>query len=190
MYIDGGCFEEQGGCSFVDALFTFSSPTQMVFNAHVNGAEHLIWTVTRAESRGLPASFPAAAAPIGGDAGWPALPQLAATVTWSTPLAAATDVWVILSDTPCGSLTSTSFTCTPSRSISAVAPAGATQVTVLFDQIHPGSYDTVALVDIAGSFSVTLAPAAGDGVSDPSASVVVPASGQATATLPIVFYLP
>ncbi len=190
MYIDGGCFEEQGGCSFVDALFTFSSPTQMVFNAHVNGAEHLIWTVTRAETRTIPSPFPSAPTPLPDDAGWPAMPQLLATVTWSSPLAAATPVWIILSDTPCGSLGSTSFSCTPSRSISATAPAGATQVTVLFDQIHAGSYDAVALLDVAGTFATTLTPAPGDGVSDPSASVTVPASGQGTATLPIVFYLP
>jgi hypothetical protein len=190
MYIDGGCFEEQGGCAFVDALFTFSSPTQMVFNAHVNGAEHLIWTVTRAKSRTLPAPFPADVTALPGDAGWPAMPQLSATVTWSTPLTAATPVWIILSDTPCGSLGSTSFTCTPSRSISATAPVGATQVTVLFDQIHASSYDAVALLDIAGTFATTLSPGPGDGVSDPSVSVVVPATGQGLATLPIVFYLP
>jgi hypothetical protein len=190
MYVNGTCVPEQGGCGFVDALFTFNAPDQMVFNAHVNGQEHLIWTTTRKETRTLPAPFPDDTSPVAADAGWPAMPQLSVRVTWTTALAAATDVWVILSDTPCASSGSATFTCTPSRSISASAAAGATSVTVLFDQIHTGSYNAVALLDISGGFSVTLAPEPGDGVSNPSASIVVPASGEGTATLPIVFYVP
>jgi hypothetical protein len=71
------------------------------------------------------------------------------------------------------------------------APAGATSATLPFNDILSGSYNAVALVDVAGGFGTTsLGPSAGDGVSDPSATTSVPASGQSSATLPIVYYLP
>jgi hypothetical protein len=187
--VDGGCLPVSGGCGFVDAVFSFSAPDQMIFNAHVNGEEHLIWTVTRKESRTIPTPFPADSSALSTDASWPDLPQLSVTVTWTQPLASATDVWVILSATQCASLGSPGFTCSPSRTESLSAPSGATSVTVPIDQILPGSYYAVALVDIAGGFASTLAPESGDGVSDPAAMVSV-SSQSGTGTLPIVYYLP
>ena len=168
---------------------TFSSPTQLVLNAHVMGAEHFIWTATREETRTTPAGFPAST-PLLEDAGWPDLPQAQVTVTWMQPVANATDVWVILSDTPCAQAGSTTFTCAPSRSLTTTAAAGATSATLLFDELLPGTYDSVALLDLAGGFATTQMPEPGDGLSDPGASFTVPATGQVTATAPIVFTVP
>jgi hypothetical protein len=190
MFVNDSCIPETGGCGFVDALFTFSAPDQLVFNAHVNGQEHLIWTAARKETRQLPTPFPVDATPQPADAGWPAMPQASLTVSWTAALAKPTGVWIILSETPCGSLGSLGWSCTPSRALMTQAPAGATSATLLFDQLLAGAYNAVALVDAAGTFAMTLAPAPGDSVSDPAASIVVPASGQATATLPIVYVVP
>jgi hypothetical protein len=184
MYVDGGCIEEQGGCGFVDALLTFQSATSLVMNAHVNGAEHLIWTATQATPEPLPAPFPSPSTAQPSDASWPTMPQLSVTVSWSTALTAPTGVWVILSTMPCQT-----FTCTPSRTLTTSAPAGATSATLLFDQIHAGSYDANAVLDIAGTFSTTLTPTTGDGVALPDQSITVPATGQGTASLAIVDYL-
>ncbi len=188
--VDGGCLPVTGGCGFVDAVFSFSAADQMVFNAHVNGQEHEIWTVTRKQTEAVASPSLANAAPLPTDAGWPDLPQLSVTVSWSSALAQATDVWVILSSTPCASLSSPAFTCTPSRAIYGSAAAGATSIALEFDQILPGTYNAVALVDIAGNFQSTLSPAPGDGVSDPSATVTVPTTGAGTGSLAIVYYLP
>jgi hypothetical protein len=79
--------------------------------------------------------------------------------------------------------------CTPSRTLLTSAPVGATSATLLFDQIHAGSYDANAVLDIAGTFSTTLTPTTGDGVALPDQPVTVPATGQGTATLAIVDYL-
>jgi hypothetical protein len=179
LYVDGGCIQENGGCPFIDALFTFESPTQLVFNAHVNGQEHLIWTATREETRTLPAPFPQDATPVAASADWPSMPELAATVSWASPLANPTDVWVILSDMPCAT-----GSCTPSRTLLTLAPAGSTTATLMFQQIHAGSYDANALVDLAGSFETTLLPSAGDLISvPPDQTIAVPSSGEGTASL-------
>lgn len=188
--VDGGCLPVAGGCSFVEATFTFTAPDRLSLDARVMGHEHLLWTATRQEPRDLPAPFPSDATPVTANAPWPALGQLAATVTWSQPLTQATDVWIILSTTACASLTSPAFTCHPSRSISGRAATGATSITLSFEQLHPGAYNAVALVDTAGTFKATLSPTHGDGLSNPGATVNVPATGQGTTTLPVVYSIP
>ena len=193
MYVNSACVAETGGCNFVDATFTFTSPTELTFNALVQGKEHVLWTTQRKETRSLPSPFPATDSPQAADGGWPTMPQLSVTVSWSKPLTATTSIWVILSDVACfpnwteGDLTPS---CTPSRSLSTPAPAGATSATLLFDQIHPGTYYANSVVDTAGSFATTLSPAPGEAASIPDQSVNVPAAGQGTLTLSDAFAIP
>ncbi|MHB8419274.1 MAG: hypothetical protein ACYDCL_14450 [Myxococcales bacterium] len=186
LYVNGSCIEETGACGFVDALFTFNGSDQLVFNAHVNGQEHEVWTATRVEQRQLPSPFPPEAAPLPSDTDWPPMPQLSVTVTWASPLQGATDVWVILSDTPCAS-----GSCTPLRALSTQAPAGATSASLTFDQIHPGAYDANALVDLSGSFGVSLSPSPGDLISvPPDQPVTVAAQGPETLSLSASYPFP
>src|SRR5437773_880716 len=48
-----------GGCTYVDATFTFSAADKMILHVLVRGQEHLTWTADRLETRTLPAPFPA-----------------------------------------------------------------------------------------------------------------------------------
>ena len=187
LYVNGICIPERGGCGFVDALFTFTAPGQLVFNAHVNGQEHEIWTASRKSTDALPSPFPSDPTPVSADGGWPLMPQLSVTVSWTTPLANATNAWVILSDTPCG----TTFSCTPSRTLLTAADAGATSATLLFDQLHPGTYYANALLDVADDFELTLTPQPGDLVAIPEdQSIPISAVGLTSANLAVNFALP
>lgn len=171
---------ESGGCSFVDALWTFTDATHLTLDVHVNGSMHLLWEATRKEPRPLPSPFPANAESQGdGTAPFPALPELDATVTWSTPLAAAADVWVLLSTTACVSTTS----CNVSRGISATAPEGATSASVSIQQLLPGTYNVLGVVDRNNDLDMTLAPAPGDSVSDPYSTVTVSGTGTQNVSL-------
>ncbi|HEY2515814.1 MAG TPA: hypothetical protein VGI39_33320 [Polyangiaceae bacterium] len=186
MYVDGGCVPETGGCGFIDALFRFSAPDQLTLNVQVNGQPHLLWTPSRKETRPLASPFPPSSAPQPGDAGWPDLPSVSATVSWTTALAKPTPVWILLSDTPCGT-----STCTPSRTLFTTATAGATQATLQVDQVHPGMYDANVLLDLAGSFGTILAPATGDYVNaPPDHQLLVPTSGTAALDLAASYPVP
>jgi len=176
---------ETKGCSYIDARFLFSAPDRVVLNVKVNGAQHLVWTAQREETRDVGTPFPIDDSSQGsGTAPLPVLSQLETTVSWSTPLAAPGTVWVVLSTTPCESVT-----CTASRSLSVSAPAGATSATLVFDQIFAGDYYGLAILDPSNTLGQTLIPSSGDSVSIPNQAVTVPSSAPGTAAFTIAYAL-
>jgi hypothetical protein len=174
--------EAEGGCGYVDAVWTFDAATHVVLDVHVRGAPHLHWDARRAEARTVPLPFPASDAPQGsGTEPFPDMPALAVTVSWSTPLAAPADVWLILATTPC-----VSGTCVPSRWFRVGVDAGATSATMMLDQIHADSYRGTAVLDRNGDVATTLRPGPGDGVSIPDATIEIASTGTSSRSLSIV----
>lgn len=176
---------ESSGCGYIDARFSFPTSDQLLLNVKVKGNQHLTWTARRKETRDVGTPFPIDEGSQGlGTAPMPSLSQLRATVTWTSPLAAAGTVWVILSTTPCQSID-----CTVSRSLSVSAPAGATSAAFSFDQLFDGSYYGLAIVDPDNTLNQTLVPSTGDSISIPNQVVMVPKSGQGTAAFTIAYTL-
>lgn len=173
------------GCGYIDARFTFSAEDKFVLDVDVKGTQHLWWEATRAETRALPEPFPSDLVPEASDAPFPTMPTLKVDVTWSEPLAQDGEVWVILTTLPCDM----QLNCVHSRSLRASATAGATSGTLLFDQIHPGSYKMTAVLDRNGNMAETLFPDMGDGLSLPNQDVQVAPSGESTAKAAIVVTL-
>lgn len=143
------------------------------------------WEADRQETRTLPADFLVGAEPQPDGADFPPMATLTATVSFPA-LAAAADVWLLLTATPCGF----SFTCTPARSKRVPVAAGATSINVVIEQLHAGDYSTNAILDRDRDMAETLAPTSGDGVAQLDGDVTVTGIAAATATLPIVFTVP
>lgn len=162
MDTDGGSYHfcaVPQGCGYIDATFSFPSATSMVFDVKVLGQPHVYWTPTRVETRTLPVPFPADWTSQGaGTAPWPTMPSLNATVNWSSPLSAAADVWIVLTTTNCAP----NFSCQSSRSIKGTASAGATSLPLTLEQLHSGSYQLQAIVDVNQNFATTRRPDSGD----------------------------
>jgi hypothetical protein len=89
-----------------------------------------------------------------GDAPFPDIPTLSATLTWTTPLEESSDAWIILSTTNCG----LGGGCTPSRFIRGTAEAGATSLVLELEQIHAGSYKVNAILDRNANLGATFLP--------------------------------
>lgn len=171
------------GCAYIDATYTFppeDADAEMVLDVQVLEAPHVHWTAHRAEPRAVPDGFPAAD-PLPADAPLPSLPTFEVTVSWSTPLDAEGDVWVLLATEPCADLG-----CTPSRSSRAVVQAGGTEALVVMPEIHPGPYYATAVLDRDRDLAGTLLPELTDGLSLPDREVTVPTAGVGTAELRIV----
>ncbi len=167
------------GCGYIDATYDFDPPDRLTFNVKVKGAQHLFWSATRKEARSLPAPFPTDLRSQGpGTAPFPDMPELRATVSWSTPLPAEADVWLLLSTTRCG-LTGA---CTPSRSFRQSAAAGSSSATLELVQLHAGSYRATAIVDRNRNMQALLQPDLGDSVALDAELTVAP-SGRTTFSL-------
>ena len=178
------CAESSAGCGYVDAVFSFSDATHVTLNVHVNGAQHLVWTATREETRDMPNPFPSDLSSQGaGTADWPPLPELDVTVSWSPALTADADVWVVLSTTSCSN---TGTGCNASRFMKAAAHAGDTSATLPMAQMHAGDYKANAVLDRNMDFEATLGPDHGDGVALPNRAVTVGATGTTTFAISIV----
>jgi hypothetical protein len=182
------CAESDGGCGYVDALFSFADSQNLTLNVHVKGNEHLLWVARQLETRSVPAPFPADPGSQGdGSAPFPPLPSLAASVTWSPALSAPATIWVLLSTQPCNA----GGSCNISRSLESPADAGSSSATLTFDQLLPGTYYATAVIDVHNDLGATLAPTSGDQLSAPNASITIGATDmQDTTSLPIVFTLP
>ncbi|MEW5738482.1 MAG: hypothetical protein AB1938_06120 [Myxococcota bacterium] len=164
------------GCGYIDATFRFTGPDDLVFDTLVRGAQHVLWTARRRESRTLPDPFPATLASMGdGGAPWPAMASVQATVRWTTALTQPGTVWILLTTTPCAP----TFSCVASRSMRVDVAAGATSATLSIPSVHAGDYRLTAVVDRDGTFGTTLAPSSGDSLAVDQV-VSVPSSGQAT----------
>jgi len=168
-----------GGCEYIDAVFDFDGPDSLLLHVDVKGMFHFDWPAERVELRESDTPFPVDDTPQPGDAPFPPMPTLTMHLSWSEPLAAATDTWVILSKTNCFP----SAQCNPSRFIHATAEAGATSVDLVLEQIHPDTYQANAILDRNGNLAGTFFPDGGDTVSFPDADVVVAAEGDSEHSL-------
>lgn len=181
----------QGGCDYIDARFSFTDERHLTLDVKVRGTQHVLWSPQQKETRTLPAPFPADESPQGaGDAPFPPIPRLTATVSWDKPLPMDSDVLMVLSATDCNYLMPASLGCTISRSLFAHAAAGALSASLVFDQIHAGTYKATAILDRHGTLKQRLFPQSGDGISIPNQAVVVAASGESSASVPIVLPVP
>jgi len=163
----------EAGCDYVDATFDFEGPDRLDMHVEVRGTTHFDWPATRAELREIDGPFPDDGEAQPGDAPFPEMPTLRVTLTWTTPLALASDAWVILSKTSC----TLGGGCTPSRFIRGRAEAGATSIELEMDQIHPDTYEANAILDRNGNLGGTFSPDGGDTVSIPNTDVEVGAAG-------------
>lgn len=175
-----------GGCAYVDAVFTKPDDDHLELNTRVLRMEHMHWAANRAEPRPLDAPFPYDPTPGGETDPFPAMPQLTVTLDWAEPAQAGTDAWVVLTTTPCGL---DPLGCTPSRFVRAAAEPGATSAELVLDQIHPGEYLAVGILDRNGNLGGALLPDTGDGVTLPDRPVTVAASGTSEAALVIAIDL-
>ena len=171
-----------GGCDYIDALFDFDAPDQLLLDVKVMGEAHVYWLAERVEPSSVPDSFPAAGSAGDGSQDFPPLPSLEVDVTWTTPLVDVADVWVLLANQDCPLMGS----CDLSRFIQVEVDAGGMSGHVTLDQIHPGDYKATAVLDRDQNLGATFAPGTGDGVSLPNASITVTSEGPNTATIPIV----
>jgi hypothetical protein len=170
------------GCEYIRATFDFEGPDTLDMHVDVMGTTHFDWPATRAELRDIDVPFPADDTAQPGDAPFPEMPTLEATLTWTEPLAEPSDVWIILSTTNCG-LTGG---CTPSRFIRGQADAGATSIVLVLEQIHADDYKANAMLDRNGNLAGTFLPDAGDTVSVPNTAVVVGATGTTEISVPLL----
>lgn len=170
------------GCEYISAVFDFEGADTMAMHVDVRDNTHFDWPATREELREIDGPFPVDDDVLPGDQPFPELPTLSATLTWTTPLAEETQAWLILSTTACG----LSGGCVPSRFIRGVAPAGATSLELVMEQIHADDYKANAILDRNGNLAGSFFPDAGDTVSIPNTAVTVAASGTTEVGLPLL----
>jgi hypothetical protein len=173
-----------GGCMYVDAVFDFQGDDAFTLEVKVLGMDHVRWSPTRREDRD--AAPLADAEPNDADAPFPDMPSARLELTWTEPLEHETEAWVILTTTDCGFAPGS---CTPSRFMRTIAPAGATQAQLVLDQLHSGAYKVNAVLDRNGNLASTLFPDSGDTVSLPNRSLDVAPQGETTATFAITIDL-
>lgn len=150
-----------GGCDHIDARFAFSGSERLRLSIVVDGAPHATWDAELVEQR--PSLVPP---PTTGIA--PAVPSVAVSATFAEVPAGAS-VWLVLTATRCGF----TFDCHASRSFRQALTAGATSTSFVVNEVHPGDYFGVVVVDTNGNFSTSPFPDGGDRVSLPDRPVTV-----------------
>ncbi|MBX7096383.1 MAG: hypothetical protein K1X89_01610 [Myxococcaceae bacterium] len=174
------------GCGYLDARWRLDTADQLTFDVKVRGAQHLLWTAVRKQTRAVPSPFPSTLASQGdGSRPWPTLGTVRANVSWSAPLSKQATVWVQLSTTPCAP----TFQCFPSRLFSSTVDAGVTQVSMTLRDVHAGSYSTFAVVDRNQDLATTHAAGSGDGIATDQ-PLTVPDAGEGLVTLPVTYEVP
>ncbi|MCB9549173.1 MAG: hypothetical protein H6706_25500 [Myxococcales bacterium] len=163
------CHPERG-CEYLDATFTFDGADRLTLVVLVRGMMHLRWPARRLETRDV-GGFDPTVGPA--DDPFPPMPALQVHATWRGALDAPHRVWLLLSTTPCG------FTgaCNPARVLSFEAPAGATEATLLLDQVHAGRYHLNVILDRNDDFTERLFPNSGDSLSGLDVAVDVAPEG-------------
>lgn len=172
----------EAGCEYVRAIFDFEGADGLDMHVDVMGTTHFDWPAVRAELREIDGPFPVDDTAQPGDAPFPDIPTLQATLTWTTPLEEASDAWIILSTTNCG----LGGGCTPSRFIRGRAEAGATSLVLVLEQVHADSYKANAILDRNGNLAGTFLPDNGDTVSIPNMAVEVAATGTTEIAVPLL----
>ena len=167
------------GCDYISAVFDFEGEDHLDMHVDVRGMTHFDWPATREELRELDGPFPVDDVPLPGDQDFPAMPTLNASLTWSTPLPADTDAWIILSTGNCPS-------CTPSRFIHGTATAGSTSLELVLEQIHAGDYKANAILDRNNNLAGTFFPDSGDTVSIPNMALTIDATGTTEISVPLL----
>lgn len=179
------CHVERG-CDYVEATYDFEGPTSMTFDVLVNGSPHVHWEANLLEPRVLEADYLSTWESQGpGTAPLPTLPSLDVTVAWTGPLMADAPVWLLLSNSGCGVAG-----CNTTRTVRAIASAGATSAVVSVQEIHAAQYKGLAVLDRNNNLEAILRPDSGDGVTQPDRIIDVAADGTNEANLSIVFDLP
>lgn len=179
------CSTSAMGCDYIDATFTLSGESELVFDARVKGQQHVYWEATRKEERALPDPFPGDPGPLASDAPFPAMPTLKIDVSWTEPLMVDGEVWVILSTTDCD----LQLSCTPSRSLRKAVLMDDTSATLTIEQVHAGDYKLNAILDRNGNFATAQFPDAGDGIGQLNKAVSVAATGETAAKTTILITL-
>jgi hypothetical protein len=179
------CSTSAQGCDYIDATFTFTGDTELVFDTRVKGAQHVYWQATRKETRTLPDPFPVDLTPEASDAPFPPMPTLVIDVTWTEPLMEDGEVWVILSTTNCD----TQLSCTVSRSLRKTTLMDDTAATLTIDQIHAGDYKLNAVLDRNGNFATTQFPDSGDGIGLLNKAIKVADEGETKVSTAILITL-
>ncbi len=177
------------GCSYLDARYQFATgdETRFVLDVKVKGQPHLFWQAHRVETRDAGSPFPEGGVWAGSLSDpFPPMGSLDVTVSWATPLASASDVWLALSHTACG----VTFACTPSRTLTTRAQVGATSVTLHLDQLHAGAYFANAVIDLNGNIRTLLRPDTGDRIAPLDTAVSVPGVGAASMALQALYPVP
>ncbi|MEZ4474901.1 MAG: hypothetical protein R3F60_29750 [bacterium] len=164
------------GCDYLDATWAFEGADRLTLTVLVRGAMHLRWPARRLETREIPEGFSATAGPD--DAPFPPMPALQVQATWRGALDAPHRVWMLLSTTPCGF----TGTCNPARVLSVEAPAGATEATLLLDQVHAGRYHLNVILDRNDDFMERLFPNSGDMLAGLDVAVDVATEGTTAVT--------
>jgi hypothetical protein len=157
-----------GGCDHIDARFAFSASDRLRLSIVVDGAPHATWDAEQVETR-------AAAVPAATDGSAPALPSVVVNATFSEVPEGAS-LWLILTAGRCG----LTFDCNVSRSFRQTLAAGATSTSFVVNEVHPGAYFGVVVVDTNGNFSTSPFPDGGDRVSVPDRPVTIDAVDGAT----------
>lgn len=175
------------GCDYLQAVWELKSESELLLDVKVRGQQHVYWPARRVETRALPQPFPADFSSQGtGDAPFPPMPALTVDVIFNGALTADADVWVILSEKGC-----MLDGCVQSRQLMTTAPSGSAHVELSFEQLHPGDYQAMALLDRNRTFTTTLHPSRGDGITWPlNQSVTATGTGTSRATLRIGINVP
>jgi hypothetical protein len=172
----------EAGCDYIEATFDFEGDDRFALDVDVATMMHIHWSPTRVQTRPLDTPFPADDDANPGDAPFPELPTLRATMTWTEPLAEPGRVWIILSKGACAAQPAA---CVPSRFIGGEAPAGATEAELTIVQIHAGDYRVNAILDRNANLGAALLPDSGDAVALPDAPLTIASSGETQTTVPI-----
>ncbi|MEM9458797.1 MAG: hypothetical protein AAGF11_31760 [Myxococcota bacterium] len=171
------------GCDYVDARFSFPADDALTLSTDVMGRPHMHWEGILREDRPLDGDFPYDDTPGGADDPFPPMPSLRVTLSWTDPVIAPVDAWIVVSTTECGPIPGS---CHPSRFARTTADAGATSVELVLDQVHAGDYFATALLDHNGNLAGTLFPDSGDLVSLPNQTVEIADRGESTASLSLL----
>jgi len=177
------CHRERG-CEYLDARWHRPADDRVELSVDVRGMRHVQWAARRVEARETPDGFRFTSGPHDGP--FPPMPSLEVRVTWPDPLPNATPVWLLVSTVTCG----LSGQCTPARLMSGNAAAGATEMTLRIDQIHPGSVVINAVLDRDGDFRQRQFPTTGDGLAGLDREITVAAEGTTGVDAPVLFSVP
>ena len=175
-----------GGCDYVEAVFVAPGDDTLTLEVQVMGMFHIHWSPQRAEPRELDGAFPYDDTPGSMEDPFPTMPILEATLTLPEPASGGEQAWILLFTESCPLMVGQ---CVPSRFLRAPVDAGEDEVVLGLDQIHPGEYFALAILDRDGDLEQSLLPDTEDAVSLPNIPITVAPRGTSEATIDIMIEL-